>query len=487
MYPGPADTGNPWSQWGQGIVLADGRVLSAVGDHRGIDGNTYLYEFDPARGRLTTIADALSVIGHQPGAWGYGKIHAPLVAGPCGEVYAATYWGTRRDLVYGNGYQGDRLLRLDPDARTIGPLGDPVAGYGVPSMAGSATTLFLEAVRPESEPDAGALVTYDIASGETAVVDDDPGHVGFRAVAVDAAGRALYTQPAGSLTRYDPTTGERTTLADPLPGRFLRAATTPDPGGTVYGVTQDPPVFIAIRADGAIDELGPAPGYVASLAMSPDGRTVYFVPGAHGDGWTTGTPLMTLDTTTGALSTVLELNPIAEAGLNLTVGGTYNVVLDADRNRLFIGLNAAPVDQREDTTFGQVVLMEIDLTQLGADTASALASRHPRRRHAARLERGDDGPDWLDATATAGLTDPLTGMMGHAAAWGDVDGDGTSDLFVGTFADRPAIDYQIRGARRSQLRPTADRRRGRGVLRHRRRVRTGSDQRRRVRRSRPRR
>ena len=122
VYPGPAETGNPWSQWGQGIVLADGRVLSAVGDHLGVDGNSYLYEFDPASGRLTTIADVLSVVGHQSGAWGYGKIHAPLVAGPCGEIYAATYWGTRRNLEYGDGYEGDRLLELDPDARTISPL-----------------------------------------------------------------------------------------------------------------------------------------------------------------------------------------------------------------------------------------------------------------------------------------------------------------------------------------------------------------------------
>ena len=136
MYPGPAETGNPWSQWGQGIVMDDGRFLSAVGDHLGVDGNSYLYEFDPATGRLTTIADVLSIVDHQPGAWGYGKIHAPMVAGPCGEVYAATYWGTRRDLVYGDGYEGDLLLRLDPDARTISPLPAPAPGYGVPSMGG---------------------------------------------------------------------------------------------------------------------------------------------------------------------------------------------------------------------------------------------------------------------------------------------------------------------------------------------------------------
>ena len=176
VYPGPSEQGDPWSQWGQGIVTNDGRFLSAAGNHLGVDGNSYLYEFDPATGNLTLIGDVLSMVDHQPGAWGYGKIHAQMVEGPCGEVYASTYWGTRRDLVYDRGYTGDLLLRLDPAARTMSVLGVPVPGHGTPSMGGSSALglLYGEATDPVSQPDAGLFYVTNVATGETTIVDDSP-------------------------------------------------------------------------------------------------------------------------------------------------------------------------------------------------------------------------------------------------------------------------------------------------------------------------
>lgn len=46
-----------------------------------------------------------------------------------------------------------------------------------------------------------------------------------------------------------------------------------------------------------------------------------------------------------------------------------------------------------------------------------------------------------DITARSGIIKPLLGMMGHGGAWGDVDGDGRIDLYVGGFADRPNAEY----------------------------------------------
>src|SRR3954468_2793025 len=47
-----------------------------------------------------------------------------------------------------------------------------------------------------------------------------------------------------------------------------------------------------------------------------------------------------------------------------------------------------------------------------------------------------------DVTVKARLVEPLAGIMGHGGAWGDFDGDGRPDLYVGGFCDRPAAEYK---------------------------------------------
>ncbi len=61
-------------------------------------------------------------------------------------------------------------------------------------------------------------------------------------------------------------------------------------------------------------------------------------------------------------------------------------------------------------------------------------------------QAGGEGIVLTDVTEDYGLVEPLTGMYGHAAGWGDLNGDLTPDLVFGTFADKPLEKYQVRGA-----------------------------------------
>ncbi len=360
VYPHPEYAGNPWSQWGRGIVLDDGRFLSAIGDHRGADGNAFGYVFDPVSGTLRQIFDVLSLVDHRPGEWGYGKIHAPMVRGPCGVILTTTYWGTRRGLTYGGSYRGDLLLAVDPRFGTVASRGVLVPEHGVPSLAATpdGTLLYAEAADPFAKDDGRFVVTAP-SSGAVVFADDDPDHTGYRAIAVAATGRAYWSLGGGRLAVYDPATGLRTELADRMPGEFLRAATAPDARGVLYGVTRDPDIFFALDPGGDIRVLGPAAGYTTSLALDVAAGRVYSVPVAHGEAWRRGAPLVALDTATGDQETIVLLEPAVEAKLGMRLGGSYDVVFDPATRRIFVGMNAAPL--ATEGGFGEVVLLVVTL------------------------------------------------------------------------------------------------------------------------------
>lgn len=370
-YPRPDHRGTPWSQWGQGLVLPDGRYLSAIGDENGIGGNSYLFVYDPATGRLTRIGDVISHTDHVKGEGGYGKIHAHLVRGRCGQVYFATYWGSRRDLKYTDSYRGDLLFRLDPVTLEYQPLGVPVEEHGIPSLAGSAKhgLVYGEATDPfpkqDRGHDQGAFFAYDTTKDKVVFRSDDPTHTLFRDIMVDAKGRAYVAKEGGYLLMYAPGRKALQALDVRLPqGGALRASTRPAPDGTIYGVTQgkvadrDHELFAFSPANRTVRDLGAARGYTASIAISKDGSTLYYVPGAHGDSAKQGTPVIAVDTETGSQHVVTNLDPLSKQTLGLSLAGSYDVALDAARDRLFVGLNAGETD---DDPWGEVVLAVVDL------------------------------------------------------------------------------------------------------------------------------
>ncbi len=358
-YPLPGPTEGLWSQWGQGIALGDGRHLSAVGDHLGHDANSFFFVYDSEDRSLTRFADVLSVVPHEEGAFGYGKVHAQMVSDRCGTVWATTYWGTRDDLVYENGYEGDRLLAIDPAGRTIADHGAIAGEYGMPTMtiAPDGTTLVAGSVDVESgEEDVGVFTVFDTSTGEVTHQVDDPRQYGFRALGIDpVGGGVLYGIGDGGLAALDPSSGEFDDLEVELPGFWLRSITRPATDGTVYGVSDDESFIFSISSDGTLEELGEPGGTTTSIAMTPDGTRVFWMPEAHGGAWEVGAPIMSMDTGTGEITEIVSiLDPFEQ--LDLLPGGTYSIVYD--EGRLILGVNASDLD--DDSGFGTVVLVVVE-------------------------------------------------------------------------------------------------------------------------------
>ena len=201
------------------------------------------------------------MVDHQPGAWGYGKIHAQMVPGPCGQVYVVHVLGhPRRPRVR-------RRLRRRPAAAHRPDGADhrrarrsrPRPRHAVDGRRTALGLLYGEATDPGLGARRRAALRprrghrRDRRSSTT-----PPTTSGSAASPSTPTGGPCSPSPRAGSPATTPTTGESTTLADPLPGRFIRAVTPPAPDGTIYGVTQDPPAWFALRPDGSIDDLGPA-------------------------------------------------------------------------------------------------------------------------------------------------------------------------------------------------------------------------------------
>jgi len=278
-------------------------------------------------------------------------------------------------LTYTGTYRGDVMFHFDPRTSTVTPIGVPIPEHGTPSLASLGTNglVYGEATDPNPRNprnhDTGAFFVYDTKTQTVVFRDDNPDHSLFRNILLDNKGGAFVAGENGRLLVYQP--GHHSLRDDgvQLPGGGpLRASTRPAPDGAVYAVTQSPDgrapeMFFALEPDASIRTLGPARGYTTSMALSADGSRFYYVPGAHGDSADQGTPVIEVDTKTGAQRVVTKLNPLATTTLGLSLAGSYNVALDTARNRLFVGLNAGktPADP-----WGEVVLAIIDL---GTQTA----------------------------------------------------------------------------------------------------------------------
>lgn len=361
VYPRPDYEGNPWSVWGQGLVADNGRVLTAMGDHLGIDGNSYLYAYDPDDQRLVRYADVQSIVGHTEGSTGYGKVHGQFSDVGGDKVYLSSYYGRLDEITFDDSYQGDVLMSVDPDSLETARVGVPVPEHGIPSLVGTPDGLLygeaVDPLLPEGSYPGGGFFVYDTQSDEVRLFAEDERHHTFRNVIVDGTGAGWFAADGGGLFRYSPDDNE-VTLTEVDLGGPLRASTTPDADGVVYGVTDEPYQIFSIDADGNVTTLGNAPGYTASVALTPDGSEMLYVPGAHGDSATWNTPLIAVDTDSGEQRTVVELQDLVRDELGLVLGGTYSVLVDDERDLAYLTFNAGAT---ADDPWGEAVLVVVGL------------------------------------------------------------------------------------------------------------------------------
>lgn len=344
-----------WSSWGDICVARDGSVYAGIGDHgndAGGDARCFLYRWNPQARTLQRIVDMNQVVPPRPGQPAWSKVHARIDEGPDGRIYFSCTLnaGNRAgdpQFQWTDQLSGGQLYQYDPQTGRTKVLAN------LPSKRCTATSL-LDARRNiwwcNLEAGNGDAL-FGLSLQDRRVVHQSPdGTVGFnRNFALGADGSIYFNGPEGAILRLDPQ-GQISPVGAAVPNSpGMRASTHESAQGEIFGATQGSGQLFRFRpGDGSLQLLGPTWGtgqYTTVTVLSPDERFVYYLPGAHGQAFQYGTPVVQYEIATGTRKVLAFLAPALEEACDYVPGGTYGVKLSADGGTLYVNFNGHAADE----------------------------------------------------------------------------------------------------------------------------------------------
>jgi len=335
-----------WSDWGQGCLASDGCYYSAIGDHRNIDGNAFLYRYDPRQRLLTMVLDVQQLTHHRPGDYGFGKIHGRIDEYQ-GSLYFGTNWdGEPTDSQYNERFQGGIVIRYDLAKQQAESLGTPrrKTSYPVHILDRKRGRMYMIAMDD-------TIIGIDLKN-QTRLFDNLAAGVQFgkRGLICDEDTGLLYFpgKHPESETIYmyevnpDEGTFRETGAELPPDGTSLRAFTPrKSKTGWFYCSTFKGAFF---RFNPQKEKIEPMPNgngfYTTSLALSPDDRFLYYNGGhCSGEAYKQGCPIVQYDLRTGRPKVIAFLHPYYLEKYQYLCGGTFGLVIDGTGQTLYIAMN----------------------------------------------------------------------------------------------------------------------------------------------------
>jgi hypothetical protein len=343
-----------WSSWGDIGLARDGRVYSAIGDHAddaGGDARCFLYCWDPERKVLEQVVDMNAVVPPREGQPAWSKVHAKIDEGPDGKIYfSCTLNDGKRagqaNFRWNDRLPGGQLYRYDPET------GETVVFADLPPKRCTATSLLdrernvwwcnLEA------GDGDALWCLDLDTRQP-VFEGPDGSVAFNRAFGLAAEGAICFNGEGGIRKWDAGSGRLVQTNSAIPDSpGMRAVTRESRVGFLYVATQRTgQLFRYSGADDELTLLGPTWGegeYTVVMELSPDERFLYYLPGAHGGAFRSGTPVVQYEIATGTRKVLAFLAPAFEQRHGFVPAGTYGIKLSADGETLYVNFNGHATD-----------------------------------------------------------------------------------------------------------------------------------------------
>jgi hypothetical protein len=342
-YPGQTYPGNPWSNWGDGVAT-EAKYYSAIGDHKGPDGNAFVYEYDAADKTLRQIVDLRQALDVPEGHYTPGKIHGRLDMGSDGWLYFSTHRGSTRVTTDEYAYKGDWIIRHNPKSgKTQVVAHGPVGKQCIPcSVLDPQRLIFYGGTAAGDTSDKRNLFfAYDI--NRRKVLYKGYGGPARYMIFAESTGRVYFVPGlSGRLYRYDPAHGKSPVALDAEIG--IRAATQETPHRFVYTVSrEDATIYRFDTKAEKVERIGSAAvgtqTYITSIDAGPTGRYLYYVPGAHGGSQKDGAAVIQFDMKTRRKKVIAFLHPFLKERCGYTPLGTFSTAVSPAGDKLYITWN----------------------------------------------------------------------------------------------------------------------------------------------------
>lgn len=343
-----------WSSWGDICVAGDGSVYCGIGDHGndvGGDARCFIYRWLPDKRELVQVVDMSQVVPPMDGQPAWSKVHAKIDESADGRIlFSCTLNdGNRAKLPthhWNDSLPGGQLYAFDPKT------GNTSVVTSLPPRRCTATSLIdrerntwwcnLEA------GEGNALWGFDLATSKPVFQSPDGTIVFNRAFALARDG-SIYFNAEQGMGKYDAASGKIVAVKASFKGSpGMRSATSESAAGVIYGTTHQTNQLFAFQpANGELKLLGPtwlAGEYTTVTVLSPGERFLYYLPGAHGRAWQSGTPVIQYEIASGRRKVLAFLAAALENELGYVPGGTYGAKLSADGGTLYVNFNGHAAD-----------------------------------------------------------------------------------------------------------------------------------------------
>ncbi len=370
-----------WSGFGAVRRGPDNCFYYSIGNHLYYGGNAYMLKYDPEKKTQSVCYELRKLLNWEPSMWTDGKIHGNPDIDKNGNMYVTTFSGPRplhTDLDNID-YKGGHVIKYNIFTNDVQDLGIPLEGDTWCYSAYSAQLELLFAVGQAKH----MVMAYDTTGQKLKYGGFPPPDISWwmRCILIDPDTGKVYS--SNTLHRgqempfisWEPrnNTFRNLTLQSPVNSitgkREPLRAHTPikDHNGVYWCFDEFGYIFTFNPVEETVEPIGINWGktgkYTANLVISPKGRYLYYLPGAHNKMYQYGTPLVQFDTKTRKKKVLVFFNDFYIDKYGYNPYGAYGIEIDASGESVFFYTNGLFSSKEMGSGYGRPAIFHVHIPE----------------------------------------------------------------------------------------------------------------------------